>query len=86
MNPQPYNPNGRRAQLDYQVEREPTLIGNGRISREQSGSVVAIEQREDEYLHATGEQSPTAERLPHGQAECAAAQLDIFNDSRETAE
>lgn len=85
MKPQPDSPNWHWVRLGYQVEREPTPFGNRRIIRRPDGSAVAIEQREGEYRHAAEVRAAMAERLPHGQAECAAAQLDIFNDSKDSA-
>lgn len=72
------SPNWHWQQLGYQVERGPK---GARTIRRPDGSTVPIDKREGEYQHAAEIRAANAERLPHGPAECGAAQLDIFNDS-----
>jgi hypothetical protein len=75
MTPQFESPNGLWRRLGYAVERGPR---GERTIRRPDGSTVAIDT---EHGHHTGEVSAAKKelaRLPHGEGECRAAQLDIF--------
>lgn len=87
MSAQPDSPNWHWQQLGYQVERSPTPFGSRRTIRRPDGSEVAIETRHGEHRADAEARAAQAERqpLPHGAAECAAAQLDIFHDTKEPA-
>lgn len=87
MSPQHGSPNWHWQQLGYQIERQPTPSGNRRTIRRPDGTAVAIEQQEGEPRHDAEVRAAMIERqrLPHGPDECQAAQLDIFNDSKDSA-
>lgn len=75
MAPQLESPNGLWRRLGYTVERGPR---GERTIRRPDGSTVTIDT---EQGHHTGEVAAARKelaRLPHGQVECQAAQLDIF--------
>lgn len=79
MSAQQDSPNWHWQQLGYQVER----AGQRRTIRRPDGSAVEIDQRQGERRHDAEVRAALAEHLlPHGPAECQAAQLDIFNDSK----
>jgi len=75
MTPQFESPNGLWRRLGYAVECGPR---GERTIRRPDGSTVTIDT---EHGHHTGEVSAAKKelaRLPHGEGECRAAQLDIF--------
>ncbi|MNO89489.1 hypothetical protein D3C76_809730 [compost metagenome] len=71
------SPNWHWQQLGYSVERGPR---HSRTIRRPDGSVVDITPHHDEDRHDAEIRAALAERgrLPHGAAECQAAQKDLF--------
>jgi hypothetical protein len=75
MTPQFESPNGLWRRLGYSIERGPR---GERTIRRPDGSTVSIDS---EHGHHTGEVTAARQelaRLPHGEGECRATQLDIF--------
>lgn len=75
MTPQFESPNGLWRRLGYAIERGPR---GKRTIRRPDGTEVLIHT---EHGRHTGEVEAARQelaRLPHGQSECQAAQLDIF--------
>lgn len=78
MAPQFESPNGLWRRLGYAVERGPR---GERTIRRPDGSTVSIDT---EHGHHTGEVAAARQeltRLPHGELECKAAQIDIFTSA-----
>lgn len=74
------SPNWHWQQLGYRVDRQQLPSGNNiRTIWRPDGTQVKIERREGERGQEAETRAALAERFPHGESECAQAQLDIFS-------
>ena len=75
MTPQFESPNGLWRRLGYAVERGPR---GARKIRRPDGSEVSIDSEHGRHTGEIEAARQELERLPHGESECQAAQLNIF--------
>jgi hypothetical protein len=75
MNPHFESPNGLWRRLGYAVERCPR---GTRTIRRPDGSTVSIDTEQGRHTGEVAAARQELARLPHGELECKAAQIDIF--------
>lgn len=75
MNPQFESPNGLWQRLGYSVERSHR---GARTIRRPDGTAVNIDTERGRHTGEIEAARQELARLPHGERECQAAQLDIF--------
>ncbi|MGH8388213.1 MAG: hypothetical protein ACRESJ_22455 [Pseudomonas sp.] len=75
MTPQFESPNGLWRRLGYSIERGPR---GERTIRRPDGSTVSIDIDHGRHTGEVAAAKQELARLPHGERECKAAQIDIF--------